>query len=136
MFEKSEEELEQWRSEVRDYEKKKRTKKPFGTESPSVEHVTHRDVKQKEALFNPVLQTFSTKNGEEATKQREEALRTKSLINHAKQQRRYERPYDIVNLHENYAEGGEGKEGRTEGAGRRLAPIRNAYNVISNERLP
>jgi hypothetical protein len=134
MLEKTEEEVEQWRSAMREYEKSKRTKKPFGREPPSVEFVTHKDVKQKEALFNPVLQTFANGDGEAESRTREEAQRAKSLLSHAHRNR--ERPYDIVNLHEKYASPAEGGAGKAEGTQRRLGPIRNAYNVISNERLP
>jgi hypothetical protein len=41
MLERTAEELEQWKAEMKTYEKNKRTKKPFGKTAPSVEYVTH-----------------------------------------------------------------------------------------------
>ena len=42
IFEKTSEELSAWKSEMRDYEKGKRTKKPFGNSVPYTSHVTHQ----------------------------------------------------------------------------------------------
>lgn len=41
IFEKTPEELNAWKNEMRDYEKGKRTKKPFGKSVPHTTHVTH-----------------------------------------------------------------------------------------------
>jgi hypothetical protein len=59
MLERTPDELEQWKSEMKTYEKNKRTKKPFGKSVTSVEYVTHENIKEKEMLFNPILQTYS-----------------------------------------------------------------------------
>ena len=34
--------LEAWKTEMQQYEKAKRTKKPFGPTFPSISHVTHK----------------------------------------------------------------------------------------------
>lgn len=47
MMEKSQEELNAWKTEMHMYEKNKRTKKPFGKSVPKTEYVTYSDVKQK-----------------------------------------------------------------------------------------
>lgn len=41
IFDRTNEELSSWKQEMRDYEKGKRTKKPFGQSMPHVSHVTH-----------------------------------------------------------------------------------------------
>lgn len=48
MLERTEQELNLWKSEMKGYEKNKRTKKPFGNDIPTSHHVTHRDIKTKE----------------------------------------------------------------------------------------
>ena len=45
MLEKSLEDLEHWRKDIRLYEKNKRTKKPYGKALPRTSYVTHGDIK-------------------------------------------------------------------------------------------
>ncbi len=58
IFDQSEQSLNAWKTEMHLYEKGKRTKKPFGKAPSAVEHVTHEQIKTKECLFNPILQTY------------------------------------------------------------------------------
>jgi hypothetical protein len=58
IFDQSEQNLNAWKTEMHQYEKGKRTKKPFGQAASAVEHVTHEQIKTKECLFNPILQTY------------------------------------------------------------------------------
>jgi hypothetical protein len=99
MLERTSEELEQWKAEMKAYEKNKRTKKPFGKNVLPVEYVTHENIKTKETLFNPILQTYSKQTDELHKNEYDEALRAKSMMSYMRQKRKYERPYDIVNLH-------------------------------------
>lgn len=39
--------METWKAEMKQYEKSKRTKKPFGPEYPKISHVTHKDIKEQ-----------------------------------------------------------------------------------------
>jgi hypothetical protein len=41
MLERTAEDVEKWKTEMKLYEKNKRTKKPFGKTLPSIEHITH-----------------------------------------------------------------------------------------------
>jgi hypothetical protein len=54
------------------------------------------------------------------------------MMSYMQQKKKYERPYDIVNLHENFSE----KQCKDEGVNKKLGPLRNAYNIINNQRLP
>lgn len=53
------------------YEKAKRTKKPFGPEYPTQNYITHKDIKTKETAFNPVLQTFQSPANESTVREKE-----------------------------------------------------------------
>jgi hypothetical protein len=54
---------EGWGSDLRAYEKAKRTKKPFGPELRSRANlVTHQEMKLKEVAYNPLLGTFTDPN--------------------------------------------------------------------------
>lgn len=67
---------------MRDYEKGKRTKKPFGQSLPHSSHVTHEEIKTRENKFNPILQTFKSKDDESKADSLQEFHRVKSLMNH------------------------------------------------------
>jgi hypothetical protein len=62
--------LESWKTEMKQYEKAKRTKKPFGPTIPTVTHVTHKDIKTQDTKFNPVLQTYKSREVEDHLKER------------------------------------------------------------------
>lgn len=64
------------------YEKNKRTKKPFGQSVQKIQHVTYEDVKNRQVLFNPVLQTYKNKGDELRRTENDEFSRAKSLMNH------------------------------------------------------
>lgn len=83
-----ESDLEAWKLEMRQYEKAKRTKKPFGPTFPTVSHVTHKDIKTQETQFNPVLQTYKEQQAEEAVNRREEQKRAQSLASQFVRDRR------------------------------------------------
>ena len=114
---------------MKQYEKAKRTKKPFGPTFPSISHVTHKEIKTQETQFNPVLQTFKSSEQEEAINRREEQRRAQSLASQFKHTHKYEKPYDIINL---FPEG----PASTQEAKRLMAPLRNNYNIVSNQPLP
>jgi hypothetical protein len=48
MFVGTEADLQAWKADMKQYEKTKRTKKPFGPEYPKVSYVTHKDIKEHE----------------------------------------------------------------------------------------
>lgn len=64
------------------YEKGKRTKKPFGKTPSVVQHVTHEQIKTKESLFNPILQTYQREEDERIHRSTADEKRAKSLANH------------------------------------------------------
>jgi hypothetical protein len=64
----SEGDLESWKADMKQYEKAKRTKKPFGPSIPTVTHITHKDIKTQETNFNPVLQTYKSRETEDQLK--------------------------------------------------------------------
>jgi hypothetical protein len=82
MLEKTASDLKNWKMDMHSYEKNKRTKKPFGKSLPQIQYVTHHDAKNKEMLFNPILQTYKHKHDEEKRQQDDQYIRAKSLINH------------------------------------------------------
>ena len=92
---------------MKSYQKGKRTKKPYGQSLPHVGHVKYEEVKAKQTLFNPVLQTFKEKGDLAKVEKANELNRVKSLMNHIvnfvvtiqNNIQKYEKDYDIVNLH-------------------------------------
>ncbi len=58
IFDQGADNLNAWKTEMKMYEKGKRTKKPFGNSVPSLNHVTYEEVKDRELTFNPILQKY------------------------------------------------------------------------------
>lgn len=58
IFDKAEDSLNVWRTDMRVYEKDKRTKRPFGESVTQIAHVTCEQIKAKECLFHPILQSY------------------------------------------------------------------------------
>ena len=82
IFNRNNEDLSNWKTEMHIYEKGKRTKKPFGKSLPAIERVTYSAIKSKETNFNPVLQTFKYREDEDQHNKCQEISRVKSLFNH------------------------------------------------------
>ena len=55
MLETQHSQINDWKEELWAYEKSKRTKKPHGKSLPKIHFVSDREVKLREAEFNPIL---------------------------------------------------------------------------------
>jgi hypothetical protein len=91
---------ETWAADIKNYEKEKRTKKPFGkTFKPCPEFVTFEKVKAEELKYNPILGRFNSQGLEEFNQQKEQFKREEKAKSQLRQVGKYAKPFDIVNLH-------------------------------------
>ena len=80
MLETQHSQINDWKEELWAYEKSKRTKKPHGKSLPKIHFVSDREVKLREAEFNPILQTYRDPRRDYQEFEKVQTARNKSLL--------------------------------------------------------
>lgn len=98
----------EWKAYLKNYETQK-TNVAWKTQPP-VQRVRMADVKRLEAMYNPILQTYSDPSTESRVQAEERKAFVSTLAQNKDRALRYEQTYNVVNL-ENKLIGLEGKPG-------------------------
>lgn len=85
-----------WSQDIKNYESSKKNLAWGFNETPTI--VTDLKIKQKDALFNPILQVYNDKNKEMKLKVTEKSDFNNTLAFNKDRALRYEQTFDILNL--------------------------------------
>jgi hypothetical protein len=122
-----------WSDDIKKYETSKKHLQFEVQQKP--ERVTHKIIKEKDLIYNPILQTYNDKQFENTLKKFEKKVLIDTVAKNADDKLRIEQSYNIINLHDklkgmedhpNYP-----KE-KTQRIKKNLETSKADYNILSN----
>ncbi|KAL4473166.1 hypothetical protein ABPG72_007396 [Tetrahymena utriculariae] len=90
-----EKDISNWRNDIQDYNKQRKER---GYENPKVERISQKNIKDKEKIFDPLLQVYN-----DPSQDKDDLAKTQFKLQAAKTKKnkhieKYQKDYDIVNL--------------------------------------
>ena len=125
--------VNEWRDTIKNYEMSK-TNLQFN--QPPQKYVNHKEMKQIETMYNPILQRYTDSNYEKEVQKFEQTNLVDTLAQNKDRALRYEQTFDVINF-DDKLKGLENQEGYPKPKGKNKNVIGGAktfteYNIISN----